>query len=362
MKKTLRPLLLILFAALLFTGCAKDNSTAADDALQTESTAQASSDTLIVTDSLGREIELPTEDLKAVVSNAYNMEIVTAIGAADQVVGVDWYIWQDTESWPGRFSEAMQVGKDPDFDYETIISLAPDVLIMAENGGWEDAEKNLSHFGIEVLVCNAYYTDEFFENVSMLGQAFSMQEGAAALSSYFSEKLDYIDTQLEDVPKKTLYFEYRIEARTTVPGDYFFNMIEFAHADNVFKEAEARDVDPEAVITANPEYIVKVSAPDVTSSYIPPTQEEHVAIYDELVSRPGWDEISAVQNDNILLLSHFVHGGASKLVGTMYVAKFLYPEQLPDLHPGQVFHDWLTEFMQLDYIEGHTYPAYTLDT
>lgn len=361
MKKRLKSNLLVLLAALLLTGCVRDINTDTADTSQPASNTQASADTVIVTDSLGREVTLPSEDVKAVVSNAYNMEIVTAIGAADQVVGVDWYIWQDTESWPGRFTQEMQVGKDPDFDYEAIISLAPDVLVMAENGGWEDAEKNLSPFGIEVLVCNAYYTDEFFENVVMLGQAFGMQQGAETLSSYFSEKLDYIDAQLESVPKKTLYFEYRIEARTTVPGDYFFNMIEYSHADNVFGDAEARDVDPEAIITANPEYIVKVSAPDVTSSYIPPTQEDHAAIYEELVGRPGWDEISAVQNDNILLLSHFVHGGASKLVGTMYVAKFLYPEQLPDLHPEQVFHDWLTKFMQLEYIEGHTYPAYTLD-
>lgn len=46
---------------------------------------------------------------------------------------------------------------------------------------------------------------------------------------------------------------------------------------------------------ANPEYIIKVSAPDVYSSYYPPTQEEHKAIKEEIMSRPGWDEIDAVK-------------------------------------------------------------------
>ena len=138
-------------------------------------------------------------------------------------------------------------------------------------------------------------------------------------------------------------------------------MVEYAGADNVFKDSASVDVESEAVVEANPQYIVKVSAPDVYSSYYPPTEEEHKAIKEELVSRPGWDEIDAVKNDNILLLSHYVHGGASKLVGTMYIAKFLYPDLLPDLHPEEVFKDWLEKYQKLDYIEGHTYPAFSFE-
>ena len=56
-----------------------------------------------------------------------------------------------------------------------------------------------------------------------------------------------------------------------------------------------------------------------------------------------------------LLLAHYAHGGASKLVGTMYIAKFLYPEQLPDLHPEDVFKVWLEKYQHLPYIEGRNY-------
>ena len=129
----------------------------------------------------------------------------------------------------------------------------------------------------------------------------------------------------------------------------------------MFKDSANVVVESEAVVDADPEYIVKVSAPDVYSSYYPPTLEEHKEIKEELINRSGWDEIEAVKNDNILLLSHYVHGGASKLVGTMYIAKFLYPEFLPELHPEQVFKDWLEKYQKLDYIEGHTYPAYTFE-
>ena len=44
----------------------------------------------------------------------------------------------------------------------------------------------------------------------------------------------------------------------------------------------------------------------------------------------------------------------------MYIAKFLYPEQLPDLHPEDVFKVWLEKYQHLPYVAGHTLPAFPL--
>ena len=317
---------------------------------------------MIVVDSIGREVELPDPVTKAVVANAYNTEIINAIDALDCVIGVDYNIFQDKDSWKNRFTEDMVIGKSQkDLNYEKIIELDPQVLILTDNGTWEEAQQQLEAFGIKVVVCNAYYTNEFEKSCDLLGQIFGKETEAEELKNYFMEKLDYIQENLKDVEKKRVYFEYRTEGNTTIPGDFFYYMVEYSGADNVFKDASGVQVESEAVVEKNPEYIIKVSAPNVYSSYYPPTEEEHKAIKEELISRPGWDETDAVKDDNILLLSHYVHGGASKLVGTMYIAKFLYPDQLPDLNPEEVFRDWLEKFQKLDYIEGHTFPAYTFE-
>ena len=327
-----------------------------------EVTNTAEKEYMTVTDSIGRNVEIPYPVTNAVVANAYNVEIINAIGALDSVTGVDYNIYQDKESWKNKFTEDMVIGKSQkDLNYEKIIELAPEVLILTGNGTWEEAEKQLEPFGIDVIVCNAYYTNEFEKSCDILGKIFGKEKEAEELSSFFMDKLDYIQEQLKGVEKKTVYFEYRTEGKTTVPGDFFYYMVEYSGGDNVFKDASAVQVESEAVVEADPEYIVKVSAPDVYSSYYPPTEEEHKAIKEELISRPGWDEIEAVKNDNILLLSHYVHGGASKLVGTMYIAKFLYPEQLKDLHPESIFKEWLEKYQKLDYIEGHTYPAFSFE-
>ena len=76
------------------------------------------------------------------------------------------------------------------------------------------------------------------------------------LKHYFMDKLDYINKQLEGVEKKTLYFEYRREGNTTIPGNFFYYMVEYAGADNVFKDSQNVEVESEAVIAANPERCV----------------------------------------------------------------------------------------------------------
>lgn len=353
LKKVLLLVLVAIVFAFTFVGCG------GQEAAEEQGEQKEVSQTQIVTDSIGREVEIPNPVTKCVVANAYNVEIINAINSIDSIIGVDYNIFQDKDSWKNRFTENMVIGKSQkDLNYEKIIELAPEVLILTGNGTYEEAEKQLEPFGIKVVVCDAYYTDQFEKTCELLGQVFGKQEEAEELYSYFAEKLDYIKTQLDGVEKKRLYFEYRREGNTTIPGNFFYNMVEFSGADNIFKESKNVEVDTEAVVAKNPQYIVKVSAPDVYSSYYPPTGQDMKDIKAELISRPGWDEIDAVKDDNILLLSHYVHGGASKLVGTMYIAKFLYPELLPDLHPEQVFKDWLEKYQKLDYIEGHTDPAY----
>lgn len=315
-----------------------------------------------ITDSIGRELQIPCPVTKAVTANGYNLELINAIGAIDSVIGVDYLTYQDQDAYGKYFSKDKVIGQSTnELNYEKIIELAPQVLIITGNGAWEDAQKKLEPFGIKVIVLDAYYTGQFKENWLLAGKIFGREEQAREITEYFSEKLEYIQKQLKNVTKKTLYYEYKRIGNSTIPGDYFYNMVVFAGAQNIFDDALNVEIDPETVILRNPEYIVRVGTSNVNGRYIPPTPEEFARRKNEIINRPGWDEIRAVKEDKILLLSHYSQGAAAKLVGTMYIAKFLYPEHLPDLHPEQIFKTWLEKYQRLPYIKGHTVPPYTLE-
>lgn len=343
--------------AAIATGCGEQSSHPVS-----VSSEKADNESMIITDSLGRQVTIPKNVKRAAITNAYNAELITAIGAADKIAGVDYYIYQDKAGFKNRFTEENLIGSSQGgLNYEKIAQMDPDVLVLCENDNWQNAEEKLKPFGIPVVVCNAYYTAQVFDNVRLLGKIFGAEEKAKEFVDYFSSKLNYIDQQLKGVTKRSIYFEYRTAGRTTIPGDYFYEMVNKAHGDNIFSSAKATQIQIDDVVKRNPSYIVKVSEANVYSSYIPPTREDMQRIKQDIITRPGWDSIKAVEDDHILLLSHYVHGGASKLIGTMYIAKFLYPEYLTELHPEDIFRKWVSDYEGLEYHPGHTYPTYPLE-
>lgn len=342
-------LFLLLIFSLLLAGCANQAPAAVGEQIT-------------VTDSIGRQVMIPRHITKVAVANRYNVEVIQSVGAGAKIIGVDYGIYQDREAYGETFTREQVIGKSQnDLNYEKIIELQPQLLVITGNGAWQDAEKKLTPFGIKIIVMNAYYTAEFAKTYTLAGQIFNREKEAAEFIDYFQAKLRYIQQALQNIPAKTVYFEYKRQGNTTVPGDYFFEMLEAAHADNIFKTAHSTKINIEAVATGDPEAIIKIGAAGIDPKYTPPATADFQKRKQELVSRPGWETISAVKNDKILLLSQYAQGGASKLIGTMYIAKFLYPEYLPDLHPEQVFKDWGTKYQGLPYLPGHTYPPFALN-
>ena len=355
-KKHTRILHFLLAAALvcLFSVYGQDTVCAAENSEETE--------THIVTDYLGREVELPVNLSRVVVMDNYNMECVDVFDAIDTVIAVDAWISNDKVGW-GRVFEGDEViaNENDEINYEAVIDLNAEVLITSELYSWEQDIEQLEPFGIKVVVCKAYDTENFFDNMTLYGEIFNKPERAQEIIDFIKGNLDYVDEQLADVPKKSLYFEVNSPGRTTIPGDSYFNMVEYSHADNVFKESDVKDIDLEAVIVANPDYMVKIVYPSSGwVVYEPPADETFTEVKEELLSRPGWDEISAVKQDNILLLSQYAHRGATKIVGSFFIAKFLYPEELPDLHPEEIFAKWLG-YRGVDHIDGHTRPMFSME-
>ena len=329
-----------------------------------QSEMQTKQETIILTDNIGREVELPYPVTRAVAANRYNSELIRASGAIDYMIGADLNTIQDRKYW-GNYDPDSVIGKSQrELNYEKIIQMDPQVVILPHNGAVKEAEQKLAPFGIKVFVISGYDTGDFENQIRNIGRMFNTEDEAEEFLNYFTQPLDYIREQLQGVEKKTIYFETTRDLGTTFPGGYYFKMIEYAGAYNIFSDPptdlKESEIDPEAVITANPEYIVKNITPDKarvgTGVYAPPPLEQRKEEIEKIKNRPGWDEIKAVQNDNVYVMSQFGHGGASKIIGALYVAKWLYPDKLPELDPDEYFRAWLEDFQGFEYIDGHFYP------
>lgn len=375
MKKRLTTLLILVLAALLLLGACGNNgagdaggAAGAENAGTDSGAGSAEGDapeTITLTDNVGREVELPYPVETAAVALRYTNELIRACGAIDHVIAVDLNTAQDRDYW-GMFDPENVIGKGQrELDYEQIIKLAPQVLILPANGSYEEAIEKLEPFGIKVFVISGYDTDDFVNQCENIGKMFNVEDKANAFCQYFTDKLVYIDEQLKDVEPRTYYYEGNTDYATILEGDTFYRMFELAHARNIFAEdaegINAKEVDPEAVIQRDPDVIVKCITPDAARSgtglYSPPPLEQFREVYQSIISRPAWDSVKAVKNDEIYFMTQFSHGGACKLVGTMYIAKWLYPDLLPELDPDEVFRAWMEDFQGFKNVEGHFYTA-----
>ena len=183
-KNILIYIVIMLAAIIFFSGCSSDKN------IDSEET--------VVNDSIKREIKIPIDVERVVVANRYNMEIIKSINAIDKVVGVDYGIYQDQEAYGDFFTKEQVIGKGQnDLNYEKIIELNPQLLIITGNGNWKDAEQKLEPFGIKVIVLNAYYTDEFKKTYTIAGKIFNREKEAKEFIDYFGSKLDYINMHMQ---------------------------------------------------------------------------------------------------------------------------------------------------------------------
>lgn len=359
MRKQKRWAICALAAAMLLTaGCsgqAADGAagTTAESAGQEavapqEENAARAEETTVFVDDIGREIELALPVTRACVANRYNNELIRAVGAGDCVVGVDIYTSQDAVYWP-RFGEEETFGKD-EYDYEKIISLDPQVLVVPKNGVIEESIEKLEPFGIQVAVITGWDNSDVPKQIRLCGQLFGKEAEAEELVRFYQAPVDYINRQLEQVQeRKTVYWEYGGDYTTCIPGtsnDGWHNMIRMAGGENIFGDASlaGKDIDPEQILEADPDLIVKIYAGEVVGNsgvFTAPSQEAFAAKAQVMLERPGWKDLTAVKEGNFYLNTAFMSGGLGKMVGAAYMAKWLYPDLMTELDPDQIFEEWM---------------------
>jgi iron complex transport system substrate-binding protein len=322
--------------------------------------------TITIIDDLEREVEIPFPVTRVVAFNRYNSEFFRAVGGIDVLVGIDEGALKHDQYWPG-FDPANVVGSSgstDDPDYEKIVSLQPDVVVFARNSAWEAAAEKLKPFGISVVVITGWDVEKHVENITLVGQMLDKPERAAELNQFYLDHMNLVAERLKDIPKKTIYLEKVPAFHTPLEGSGHHMMIVQAGGDSIFghikfsEQPQSKgnvhefEIDPEHILLSDPDVIVKYMQ---SGSYLPPTQEELKAVYDELVNRPGWDALQAVKNNHIHVISFFPAGGCSKMVGVMYVAKWLYPELFEDLDPDAVMRKWLEKYQGVPYPGDYYY-------
>ena len=302
----------------------KADSAAGDKAAQAEGTR-------IITDSAGREVEIPSEITKIAPSGPL-AQIVLYTVSPDKLAGLaadfsneaKQYI--DEKYW-GLPKFGQFYGKNASLNMEALIAEAPDVIIdigEAKKTVKEDMDALQEHLNIPVIFVEATLPT-MADAYEMLGDITGEKEQAGKLADYCRAEIGKADQNaaaIADADRKSVYFGLGEDGlHTNAKGSIHADVIDRIGAVNA-ADVEAvssgggSEVSFEQVLLWNPDLIIVDSQ----------------KLYDTLTADPMWQELDAVKNGKIFKIPTAPYSfmssppSVNRMIGIEWLGSLVYPE------------------------------------
>ena len=299
MKKILA-LLLSAAMVLSFSGCGEkntentveENKTAENQSTEAEPVSQPEETSSIsFTDMTGRSITLDKPAERIVALTASDCEILYALGCGDALVGRGTYC-----DYPAEVADVTVVESGSNTNVEQIIALEPDVILMGTMSQTEEQTAALEKAGITVVLSDADTIADTYVNIELIGTLMGKDAEAEALVNQMKAAFNEIKNKSTGDGSETIYFEVSpLEYGLWTAGSNTFmdEVAQMLGLTNAFADVDGwGEISEEQVLERNPDYIVTITMYFGEG----PTPEE------EILSRSGWENVTAVKNGKILNL------------------------------------------------------------
>jgi len=248
-------------------------------------------DAEVFTDAMQRQVNVP-RPVKRIVSMAPNVtEMLFAIGLDEEIVGVT-----DFCDFPDAARQKPKIGGYYNPSIETILSLAPDVIIATPDGYSKERIEKLDQAGISVFLVNPQKIDEVLETMLTLGKVTGKDDVAKQVVGNLRARVEAVREKVISIPvekRPKVFYEIGHDPLITAgPGNFVDNLISAAGGINIASDAPTDwpRYSIEAVIMKAPDVII--TAPHVASEGDAAT-EANASVWQK------YKTIPAVQNGRI---------------------------------------------------------------
>ncbi|MDD3112480.1 MAG: ABC transporter substrate-binding protein, partial [Methanofollis liminatans] len=275
----------------------------------------------IVTDSSGRTHTIDATPSRIVVMNGETLETLRSLGVDPSIiVGIDKYS-ADRPSFFPEYADTPVVGSIWSPDYEAIVSLSPDAVFLyatTSKDACDEIQNKLESTipGVRIFRFDCYQPGTYAREIRALGAIFDRTAEAEAFAVFYTGTLETIPGRLSGVAEEdraVVYLENWKDYRTGASSSGYEEKIRMAGGRNAFSSlaAEYPELDPEAVIQANPDVIVKLIGAGSydAGGYDNEDAEAIPGYYTGLTERPGWKTLASVKNGDLHLLHNDIFGG-----------------------------------------------------
>ena len=305
-------LTLAALAALAATACGGDDSSPATKAaVPSAATAAPSSFPFAVTDSGGTAITFKEAPKRIISYSPGATEVLFAVGAGAQVVGVDKFSDYPPETSVKTKLEYSKPAPEP------ALALQPDLVIMATRQ--EGQVKQFRDLGmVVVLFKEPEDLRGVLEQVRTVGKLTGHSNDAEKLAGGMQQRIDLIQKRVAPVTDGPLvFYELSPDLYTAAPNTFIGALLALLKAKNVAQGATTQfpQLSVEKVISANPQVVLLADGGTSGGQSL-----------ETVKGRPGWSNLPAVKNGRVFAVDGNVYNrpgprvvdALEQLVGILY--------------------------------------------
>ena len=266
----------------------------------------------------GNSITLPQSIEKIISMGPSNTEVLVALGCGGKIIATDTYSDNIVGLKPGIPMFDMMAP-----DGEKLVDMQPDVIFITgmskADGG--DQLKSVTDAGVCVIYMpSSSSLEDIIEDIRFMASVMDRQVEGEAIISDMEKAIDGVrDIAATITDKKTVYFEIDAPPFMCSFGEGVFlnELIELLGAINIFGDQKSW-INPtdESILHADPDVIL------TSVHYV----ENPVG---EIISRPGWNAITAVKNNDVYRIDTDSSNRPSHNVvkALKEMAKAIYPDK-----------------------------------
>lgn len=272
---------------------------------------------LLLIFSINSLINLSSANQRIVIAGGSLTEIVFALGAGDEVVGVD-----KTSSYPEKVKQLPQIGYWKLLNIEGVLSLKPTLFITLNDVEPDNVIEKVSESKVDVLALQRVpgTIELLYKNIGKIASKLNKQKEGELLINRIKTNLADIQTKIATHPQKTKVLSLMSMGGTnSVAGKNttIDALIAIAGGENLAKHNSFKSYTAESIIAINPEVII-------LNKY----SIDQLGGLDKINTIPGITETSAFKNNRITIIDDSYLFGIGPRVDE--AAKLLFQSFYPE--------------------------------
>ena len=297
-------------------------------------------------------VDLPIE--RMVTLNSDFAEAIAVLDERDKVVGVTTTITEYNRLLP-QLRTKTDVGGWSTPDIEAILSTDPDTICVYAK--WPTTEKldDMVPDNINIIRMDLYKSETLREEMIILGYLLNKRGIADKYITWHDQYVDVINERvfnIQDDDKVRVFIDSgggkTLGRQAYSTGTGMHDLVVCAGGVNIAKgyvEGYA-DVETEWILDENPDVICGIS---FKGGYETDDNVLMKDFYNEIIALPGFDNVAAVQNDRVRIMSNSYAFAPHYPAALTTMATWLYPDTFSDMDPELIHQEYIDDFLGIDF-------------